>query len=121
MPHFGQSPGVADSTPGHMEQKYLAADEGLLGELGSIMEMCLISNLNFTKASSEAQGDAAAEAVFVMPLADEGEVFMQEILGSGGGFPASFGVILGAAKDGEPGGDGENFCRSEERRVGKEC
>jgi hypothetical protein len=29
MPHFGQSPGLSDSTPGHMGQKYFAAAEGL--------------------------------------------------------------------------------------------
>jgi hypothetical protein len=28
MPHFGQSPGLSDSTPGHIGQKYFAADEG---------------------------------------------------------------------------------------------
>jgi hypothetical protein len=25
MPHFGQSPGLSDSTPGHIGQKYFAA------------------------------------------------------------------------------------------------
>jgi hypothetical protein len=29
MPHFGQSPEVSDSTPGHIGQKYLAATEGV--------------------------------------------------------------------------------------------
>jgi hypothetical protein len=28
MPHFGQSPGLSDSTPGHIGQKYVAAAEG---------------------------------------------------------------------------------------------
>ena len=28
MPHLGQSPGVADSTPGHIGQKNFAPDEG---------------------------------------------------------------------------------------------
>jgi hypothetical protein len=29
MPHLGQSPGFSDSTPGHIGQKYLAADAGM--------------------------------------------------------------------------------------------
>jgi hypothetical protein len=28
MPHFGQSPGLSDSTPGHIGQKYFAAEAG---------------------------------------------------------------------------------------------
>jgi hypothetical protein len=28
MPHFGQSPGFSDSTPGHIGQKYFAVDGG---------------------------------------------------------------------------------------------
>lgn len=31
MPHFGQSPGVSDSTPGHIGQKYFAFAEGSTG------------------------------------------------------------------------------------------
>jgi hypothetical protein len=31
MPHFGQSPGVSLSTPGHMGQKYFATAEGVTG------------------------------------------------------------------------------------------
>jgi len=29
MPHFGQSPGLSDSTPSHIGQKYLAEAEGV--------------------------------------------------------------------------------------------
>jgi hypothetical protein len=28
MPHFGQSPGWSDSTPGHIGQKYFATADG---------------------------------------------------------------------------------------------
>jgi hypothetical protein len=28
MPHFGQSPGLSDSTPGHIGQKYFAPADG---------------------------------------------------------------------------------------------
>jgi len=28
IPHFGQVPGLSDSTPGHIGQKYFAAAEG---------------------------------------------------------------------------------------------
>lgn len=28
IPHFGQSPGLSDTTPGHIGQKYFAADDG---------------------------------------------------------------------------------------------
>jgi hypothetical protein len=28
IPHFGQSPGLSDSTPGHIGQKYFAPDFG---------------------------------------------------------------------------------------------
>jgi hypothetical protein len=29
MPHFGQSPGLSDSTPGHIGQKYFARADGV--------------------------------------------------------------------------------------------
>ncbi len=29
MPHFGQSPGLSDSTPGHIGQKYFVSEDGL--------------------------------------------------------------------------------------------
>jgi hypothetical protein len=28
IPHFGHSPGSSDSTPGHIGQKYFAAEDG---------------------------------------------------------------------------------------------
>jgi hypothetical protein len=31
MPHFGQMPGLSDSTPGHIGQKYFAVAEGFTG------------------------------------------------------------------------------------------
>jgi hypothetical protein len=30
MPHFGQSPGLSDSTPGHIGQQYFAPDEDFM-------------------------------------------------------------------------------------------
>ena len=40
MPHFGQSPGLSDSTPGHIGQKYFAVADGVTGFLvGNVAEM----------------------------------------------------------------------------------
>ena len=46
-------------------------------------------------------------AILIVILADEGDVLVQEIGDPRAGLPFGLGIILGAAKDGQPGGDGE--------------
>ena len=41
IPHFGQSPGLSDSTPGHIGQKYFAAADGFTSAFAGVMTVLL--------------------------------------------------------------------------------
>ncbi len=73
MPHLGQSPGVADSTPGHIGQKNFAPDEGWIAS----EESCSWppqQDLAFTgSGSGSGRGESQQELISFLQSQTRGE------------------------------------------------
>ena len=74
MPHFGQSPGSSDSTPGHIGQKYFADAEGVTFPAGSFIITGSPADLQAAKTAVESLGLTAASLASAAVQAAEADL-----------------------------------------------